>query len=331
MSRWGSVIAADIWPLLAIVALLVVGVALLVLLLPVPTNGLGARPNPSPDYADAVARFDRLAAAEDLVANPAVRSRLLTPGAPTARVYVFVHGITNSPVQFEELGRLLHARGHNVFIPMLPRHGRRSMRLRELRGLRAEEFRDYADAAIDMAAGLGQEIVAIGISGGASVVGWMAQNRAEMGTALLLAPFVGVPRVAPHVGTIMMNAYSRIPSINIEDPLEPRRDWVYRGQTTRALAETLRLGRAILRQAARAAPLARRIIILTTACETQVSNDTAARLAALWRAHGGHVEESQFAAELDIPHNAIDPAADPAKKAIVYTRMLALLGETDAD
>jgi len=94
-----------------------------------------------------------------------------------------------------------------------------------------------------------------------------------------------------------------------------------------ALAETLRLGRAIFRQARHAAPLARRIIILTTARETQVSNAAAARLAALWRSHGGNVEEPQFAAELAIPHNAIDPAADPAKKAIVYARMLELLGE----
>jgi len=327
MSRWENLTSGGVWPLLGIVVLVILVVALVILFFPVPTRGLGARPNPSPDYADAVARFDRLAAAEALVANPAIRSLLLTRDGPTRRVYIFVHGITNSPRQFEELGRLLHARGHNVLIPMLPRHGRRSMRLRELRGLRAEEFRDYADAAVDMAAGLGQEIVAIGISGGASVVGWMAQNRAETHTGLLLAPFVGVPRVAPIVGTIMMNAYSRVPSVNLEDPLEPRRDWVYRGQTTRALAETLRLGRAILRQARHAAPLARRIIILTTARETQVSNAAAAQLAALWRARGGNVEEPQFAAELAIPHNAIDPAADPAKKAIVYARMLELLGE----
>jgi len=328
MSRWGNVTGGDVWLFVGILFLVIVAVALLVLLLPVPTRGLGARPNPSADYADATARFDRLAAAEAPLANPAIRSLLLTHGGPTRRVYVFVHGITNSPRQFEELGHLLHARGHNVLIPMLPRHGRRSMRLRELRGLRAEEFRDYADATVDIAAGLGQEIIAIGISGGASVVGWMAQNRAEMDTGLLLAPFVGVPRVHPFVGTVMANAYSRVPSFNIEDPLEPRRDWVYRGQTTRALAETLRLGRAIFRQARHAAPLARRIIILTTARETQVSNAAAARLAALWRARGANVEEPQFAAELAIPHNAIDPAADPAKKAIVYARMLELLGET---
>ena len=158
MSRWENLTSGGVWPLLGIVVLVILVVALVILFFPVPTRGLGARPNPSPDYADAVARFDRLAAAEALVANPAIRSLLLTRDGPTRRVYIFVHGITNSPRQFEELGRLLHARGHNVLIPMLPRHGRRSMRLRELRGLRAEEFRDYADAAVDMAAGLGQEI-----------------------------------------------------------------------------------------------------------------------------------------------------------------------------
>jgi len=202
------------------------------------------------------------------------------------------------------------------------------MRLAELRGLRAEELRDYADAAVDLASGLGQEIVAVGISGGAAVVGWMGQNRAEMHTALLLAPFLGVRRVSPAVGTAMMNVYSRMPSVNLEDPLEPRRDWVYRGQTTRALAETLRIGRALFRQATAAPPLASHLILLTTARETQVANGATYRLAALWRAQGANVIADEFAPELEIPHNAIDPAADPAKKAIVYARLLELLGET---
>ena len=315
------------WPLVGAVVGLVFLAALLIVLVPVPTAGLQSRPNAAYDYADAVARFEAQAAAEAPICNPAIRSLLLTHGRPTRRVYVFVHGTTNSPRQFEELGRLLHARGHNVTIPLMPRHGRRSMRLAELRGLRAEELRDYADAAVDLAAGLGDEIIVIGISGGAALVGWMGQNRAEVHTALLLAPFLGVRRVSAAVGTAMMNVYSRVPSFNLEDPLEPRRDWVYRGQTTRALAETLRVGRALFRQAKAAPPLAQRLILLTTARETQVANGATYRLAALWREHGANVIADEFAPELDIPHNAIDPAADPAKKAIVYARMLALLGE----
>jgi len=327
VSRWGN-LSLDLWPdvVLVVVAVLLLA-GLLIVLLPVSTHRLTARPNPAHDYAAATRRFAAIEAAEAPVCNPAIRSLLLTHGRPTRRAYVFVHGTTNSPRQFEELGRLLHARGHNVYIPLMPRHGRRSMRLAELRGLRAEELRDYADAAVDLAAGLGEEIVAVGISGGAAVAGWMGQNRAEMHTALLLAPFLGVRRVSPAVGTAMMNVYSRMPSVNLEDPLEPRRDWVYRGQTTRALAETLRLGRALLRQAQATAPLARRLILLTTARETQVANGATYRLAALWRARGANVIADEFAPELEIPHNAIDPAADPAKKAVVYARMLELLEE----
>ncbi len=315
------------WLLAGLVVSLVVVAVLLVVLVPVPTAGLGTRPNPAADYDEALRRFAAIEAAEAPVVNPAIHSLLLTHGRPTPRVFVFVHGITNSPRQFEELGRLLHARGHTVYIPLLPRHGRRSMRLAEMRGLRSEELRDYADAVVDLAAGLGQEIVAIGISGGASIAGWMGQNRPETHTVLMLAPFLGVRRVSSAVGTAMMNVYSRVPSFNLEDPLEPRRDWVYRGQTTRALAETLRLSRALFRQATAAPPAARRLILLTTARETQVANGATYRLAALWRAHGANVTADEFAPELEIPHNAIDPAADPAKKAIVYARMLELLGE----
>ena len=313
--------------LLAALAVLLVA-AVLIVVLPVPTAGLRSRPNPAAGYDEALRRFAAIEAAEAPLVNPAIHSLLLTHGRPTRRVFVFVHGITNSPRQFEELGRLLHARGHTVYVPLLPRHGRRSMRLAELRGLRAEELRDYADAAVDLAAGLGEEIVAIGISGGAAIVGWMGHNRPEMHTALLLAPFLGVRRVSSAVGTAMMNVYSRVPSFNLEDPLEPRRDWVYRGQTTRALAESLRLARALMQQAAAAPPAARRLILLTTARETQVANGATYRLAALWREHSANVIADEFAPELEIPHNAIDPAADPAKKAIVYARLLELLGET---
>ena len=328
MNRWGSVAGVDLWPDVVLIVLAAVVVAgLLIVLVPVPTHRLTARPNPAADYDEAARRFAAIEAAEEPVCNPAIRSLLLTHGGPARRVYVFVHGTTNSPRQFEELGRLLHARGHNVYIPLMPRHGRRSMRLAELRGMRAEELRDYADAAVDLAAGLGQEIVVAGISGGAAIAGWMGQNRAEVHTALLLAPFLGVRRVSPAVGTAMMNVYSRMPSVNLEDPLEPRRDWVYRGQTTRALAESLRLARALMQQAAAAPPAARRLILLTTARETQVANGATYRLAALWREHSANVIADEFAPELNIPHNAIDPAADPAKKAIVYARMLALLGE----
>ena len=186
--------------LLAALAVLLVA-AVLIVVLPVPTAGLRSRPNPAAGYDEALRRFAAIEAAEAPLVNPAIHSLLLTHGRPTRRVFVFVHGITNSPRQFEELGRLLHARGHTVYIPLLPRHGRRSMRLAELRGLRAEELRDYADAAVDLAAGLGEEIVAIGISGGAAIVGWMGHNRPEMHTALLLAPFLGVRRVSSAVGT----------------------------------------------------------------------------------------------------------------------------------
>lgn len=312
--------------LLAAAGLLLLAAALIVFA-PLSVGRLWPRPNPAADYEEAMRRVAAIAAAEDEVCNPRIRSLLLTHGAPTARAYLFIHGTTNSPVQFEELGRLLHARGHNVYIPLMPRHGRKSMRLAELHGLRAEELRAYADASVDIAAGLGEQVMVAGISGGAAIVGWMGQHRPEVDTALLLAPFLGVRRVTATMSTLMMNVYSRLPSFNIEDPLEPRRDWVYRGQTTRGLAETLRLGRALFKAAATTPPAARRLILLTTAKETQVANGATTRLAELWRARGGNVIESQFEPELAIPHNAIDPAADPAKKAIVYARMLELLGE----
>lgn len=313
--------------------LLVVGLGLLILLLltliPVSTGSLAPRPNPAATYDEAVARFAAARRDEEAACNPAGVSLLLTHGRATPRAYVFVHGTTNSPRQFEELGSLLHARGHNVLIPRMPRHGLRSGRLSELRRLSAEDLRDYADEAVDLAGGLGDEVVAVGISGGGTVVAWMAQNRPQVAVALLLAPFLGVRGASPAASNLMGNFFSRTPSFALEDPLEPRRDWVYRGQATRALAQTLRLGRSVFRRAADVAPQAGCLLVLTTPHDAQVSNGATARLVGLWRARGSAVTHAEFDAALNIPHNSIDPSADPRKKRIVYERILALLGEAE--
>lgn len=76
-------------------------------------------------YARAVAMIARRQAADDSVAVPGARSILLTRGAPTARAIVLLHGLTDSPRQFEALAYRHHADGNNVFVPRFPRHALR--------------------------------------------------------------------------------------------------------------------------------------------------------------------------------------------------------------
>lgn len=294
-------------------------------LIPVSTGHLEPRRDPCPSYEAAADRFAAIAAEEVPVCFPAGRSLLFDHGRRTPRAFVLIHGMTNSPYQFEEFGRLLWSRGYNVLIPRLPYHGLHSRRLRELWRVRAEDLRAYADDAIDLAAGLGDEVIVIGVSAGAAVAAWPAQNRPEVSHAVLLAPFLGAHGVPRFVTTLLMNICSRIPSIDLENPTEPRREWVYRGQTTRPLAETVRLTRAVSRQAAKNPPAAGRLFVLTTAGDVQVDNAETERLAGLWRDKGAAVIFREFEPALAVPHNPIDPTAEAGKRALVYGELLALL------
>jgi carboxylesterase len=48
---------------------------------------------------------------------------LMTHGAPTPWALVFLHGFTNCPEQFCQLGRRFFDLGHNIYVPRQPFHG----------------------------------------------------------------------------------------------------------------------------------------------------------------------------------------------------------------
>jgi pimeloyl-ACP methyl ester carboxylesterase len=77
------------------------------------------------EYTRSVAAIARRQAVDDSIAAPGARSILLAGGAPIARAIVLLHGLTDSPRQFEAFAYLLHADGNNVYVPRLPQHGLR--------------------------------------------------------------------------------------------------------------------------------------------------------------------------------------------------------------
>ena len=313
--------------LLGVIVLGVLAAVLLLGLIPVASRGMASQPNPAATYDDAVARFEQIEQAEQGVVNDLGHSRLLTHGDRTPRVYVMVHGTTNSPEQWQELGQTLYDQGHNVLIPRMSYHGMQSHQVSELKALKPQDLRAYADQAIDIAAGLGDEVVVVGISGGGAVGSWMAQNRTEVDRALLLAPFFGIHGVPGFANTLLANAFSRLPNIVLDNPLEPQRGWVYRGESTRGVAAFLELGHSVSRGARNGAAPAGQVIVLTTAKDDTANNASTAGLVDQWHKLGADVATYEFGPELDIPHNSVDPAAYPAKKQLVYDRMLELLGE----
>jgi hypothetical protein len=85
----------------------ILGAILFVGLFPVSSSGLDSQPDPAASYEQAIARYQQLERAEQGIVNDASGSVLLTHGEKTRRVYVLIHGTTNSPHQWLEFGRIL--------------------------------------------------------------------------------------------------------------------------------------------------------------------------------------------------------------------------------
>lgn len=309
-----------------VILLVLLGIALLVAAMPLSTAGLTPEPDPAAGYDEALARFAGIEAEEAAITPPITRSRLLTHGQKTARAYVLIHGATNSPRQFWELGEALFAQGHNVLILRMPFHGLNSHNVGELRQLTAQALRAYADEAVDLAAGLGDEVRVIGLSGGGSVAAWITQNRADVSTVLLISPLFGVSGLPVFLDNLLMNLAARGPNINLIDYSESPRDHVYRGESTRGVAAFLGLAHNAREQAQQRPAAVQNIILLTTANDTNVNNDYTKSVAARWQALGATVTEYEFPPELHIPHDSIDVTAD-GKSDIVYAKIFELLKE----
>ncbi|HEX7077916.1 MAG TPA: hypothetical protein VF363_05810, partial [Candidatus Eisenbacteria bacterium] len=76
--------------------------------------------------------------------------------------------------------------------------------------------------------------------------------------------------------------------------------------------------------AARGAPAAKRLAVVTTTGDEGVNNDLTADLARRWRARGARVETFEFPDSLGIHHDMIDPEQPYQRVAVTYPTIEAL-------
>lgn len=259
-----------------------------------------------PSYARSVAMIARRQAADDRVAVPLARSILLTRGAPTARVIVLLHGLTDSPRQFEAFAYRLYADGNNVFVPRFPRHGLRGGDARSLATLTASELRGFADSAMSEAAGLGDSVVVAGLSLGGTVAAWIGQQR-TIWRAVLIAPALEPGHIPSILGRPIIGLVDRLPDVTWRASRDAARPDREPGTSTRAIAELLELGGSVLREAARAAPRTQRLVLLVNANDHTVKESAAEALGRHWARHGAAVSMLELPDSLRLPHNIIDP------------------------
>jgi len=225
---------------------------------------------------------------------------------------------------------MLFDRGYNVFVPRMPQHGYADRITGEQSRLTAEEMVAYADEAVDIARGLGEEVVVIGLSGGGSAAGWIAQEREDVDQAIIIAPMFGILSIPPFAVKPVTTAALTIPNIFIWwDPavkeLIPGPTYTYPGFTTRAIGNLLRLGRYVYGQAAESPPAAGRIVAVTNPVDPAVNNKVFAAIVDRWQGTGFPVESFEFPAELNLPHDVVDPRQPDAQTDLVYPTLLELI------
>jgi len=110
-------------------------------------SNLSAHPRPVQSYTEAVQRVEILRAA-GAGYESGLPASMMTHDKKMDRVIILVHGYTNCPHQFHELGQRFYDLGYNVLIAPLPHHGLADRMTEAHAQLTAEELAAYADETV---------------------------------------------------------------------------------------------------------------------------------------------------------------------------------------
>ena len=290
-----------------------------------------SKANPAGSYDDALRAFAVIEAAEGkLPLLPEGRSRLFSHGRKTSRAFVFAHGLSNCPEQFVPLAKTIFASGANVVIPRARCAGFAD-RLNGFHGMQSgQDLLDQAAVGLDIAAGLGESVVLVGLSGSAVAAAWMAESRDGLDTVACLAPFFSLRSCPVPLASSIAAILSKSPNHYLwwNPKLKennPGPTYAYPRFGTRSIANILQLARAIRKNTG--VLKSKKLIIVTTAADRAANNDLTAELAARWAAaNPGRVTAFQFPKSAEITHDMIDPHQPQANPDIVYPAILRLLG-----
>ena len=315
-------------------ALLVLSGMLLVsfLWLSIPPNpgSLVSNPRPATSYEDSLQRIHALQAEEGSEYNPVCRLKFMDHGQRTERAIVFIHGYTNCPEQFRQLGELFFERGYNVLITPQPYMGLADRLNNKHERLTAEQLVTYTDQVIDIAQGLGEHVSLAGLSGGGVLASWAAQQRSDLDLAVVIAPSFGYTFLPGFLTTPISNLVRRLPNFyQWWDPIHKLDIDPYYGYprfSSRALAEILRLALVVHAEACREAPLAGTILVITNNADLSVVNGRTGQVVDCWRQQGFRsIRSYQFDASLGLEHDLIDPSQSHQRTDIVYPQLVDLI------
>lgn len=303
------------------------------LLAPQGMDGISSMPNPARSYSESLERITQFEESRPAATNLLCRTILMSHGEKTEKVVILVHGYTSCPMQFRELGNLLYQEGCNVLIAPLPRHGLEDRMNQEHAGLKAGELADYADTVVDIAEGLGDDIVMMGISAGGVVTAWAAQHREAIGQAIIISPAFGFKAIPVPLTAAAMNFYSIMPdemtwwNQDLETAATP--NYSYPRYSRRALTEILRLGFEVRKLSHDHPPAARHLTVVLNDNDDKVSNPMTWKIVNQWKKHNASLDTLLFQATLNLPHDIVNPDIPGENTQAVFPRLIRATCSTD--
>ncbi|HEU0293260.1 MAG TPA: alpha/beta fold hydrolase [Anaerolineales bacterium] len=322
-----------------ILALALLSLSLWVGFRPMEISKLESRPNPVASFEEAVARVKAMQEQDNLdLAHDVCVTKLYDHGRPTEHVIVLLHGFTNCPEQFNELGKQYYEAGNNVFIPRMPYHGLSDRLTEALVNLTAENLAGFGEKVVDIAHGLGKKVTVMGISGTGTLVAWLAQNRADVDYALSIAPLFGLAFIPPAFTRLFERIALLLPNFFMWWDPRTKADnpfsiyYAYPRYPSRALVEIMRLGMITRSQAEKSPPAARNITMIINDAEPAVSNAEIVRLLRLWRKHGqGNLSEYHFEKDMKLPHDIITPGTPGVPIGDIQPRLIGAVRDIHAN
>src|SRR6266540_2041743 len=321
-----------------IIAFAFVSLILWTVFRPLSISQLKSHPKSVTNFEDAIALVKALQDEDnrDLVRDVCI-TKLYDHGTQAEHVIILLHGFTNCPEQFNELGRQYYESGYNVFIPRMPYHGLTDRLTEELVKLTAENLAAFGDTVIDIAHGLGKKITVMGISGSGTLVAWLAQNRADIDFAFAIAPLFGLAFIPPSFTKLFERLALLLPNFFLWWDPRTKGDnpysiyYAYPRYPTRALVEIIRLGMITRAQAEKSPPAAENIIIVMNESEPAVSNAEILKLLESWKRHGKtYLSEYYFEKNMKLPHDIITPGTPGVLIGDVHPRLIAVVKDIHA-
>lgn len=243
------------------------------------------------------------------------RTLLFDHGRRTEHATLLLHGLSASPRQFVAIAQALHERGHNVFVPRLPKHGHRNRLSEALATMNAGQLEACANDSLAIAQALGERVTVAGFSLGGLLAAYLGERNA-VHRSVAISPFLGVSWL-PNVFRLPLARWvlSRRNHFFWWDPVSRERQMPEHGYprfASHAIAHGLTLAHEVMERAVIEAPKAEELVLVINPRDSAVNNRAIVRLGERWSRHRSSGVSVQRLRGLPLfVHDIIEPKRYP--------------------